>query len=294
MVVKVIERIGVNGVLIEILEYEGLKGNSDPRLSERLFYASRMGLNLRQVKVTLDNGLVLTEAGSLNYSHGNIISENKIRSGGFKRVLNTVFNNEGLFRPSYRGTGEVYLEPSFKHYKVLRLSGDSLVLDEGMFYCATQGVDVSLTTVKNVSSALFGSDGLTQTVVSGNGLVVIEIPVPESEIREIILNNTELKVDGNFAIMRTSGVRYGVAPSSKGVVRSWLGGNGLVESFSGVGTVWIAPTVNMYHELSNLNGVVGTDNYATNGNGNPNPQRPGVGSGGIRDLFNGGRGPNPR
>lgn len=293
--VNVIERESVQGVTIEVLEYDSLNGSADPGISEKLYFSQKVGIRLRQVRITLNGGEIVTEAGALHYHFGKIDSDNKISGGGgiARRVLNAALNSESLFRPTYRGKGEIFLEPSFKHYTVIKLDNDSLILDDGMFYCATSGIEVSIKTVSNISSALFGSDGLTQTTVKGSGIVVLEIPVPVEELKEIELSNDELKVDGHFAIMRTGGISYSVTKSNKSLIKSWLGGEGLVETFRGTGTVWLAPTANTYQELSRFGGVAPSDlmtgsNSRNNSSGNRGGNNLGSGGpGNFRNNLNG-------
>lgn len=57
-----------------------------------------------------------------------------------------------------------------------------------------------------------------------------------------IENGEELKVDGNFAIARTSGVNFSVTKSDKSLIGSALNGEGFLNTFTGNGTVWLAPT----------------------------------------------------
>lgn len=65
-----------------------------------------------------------------------------------------------------------------------------------------------------------------------------------------IENGEELKVDGNFAIARTSGVNFSVTKSDKSLIGSALNGEGFLNTFTGNGTVWLAPTQVMYEKLS--------------------------------------------
>lgn len=285
--INVIDSSEQNGIRIEILEYNQLNGSADPGISEKLYFSQKMGIKLRQVRIVLSGrgqSEITTEAGTLHYLTGNIDMNNKMSSGGGigRRILNAAFNNESLFRPTYKGKGEVLLEPSFRHYAILSLTNDELILDDGMFYCATSGLQVGIKTMKNISSALFGSDGLTQTTVKGTGLLVVEIPVPFDELREINLNQSKLQVDGKFAIMRTGNVNYSVKLSNKGILKSWLGGEGLLETFEGTGSVWIAPTASIYKELSRFGGIAPsslmTSSNSSNTN-NRNPQHPSIGSG---------------
>ena len=70
-----------------------------------------------------------------------------------------------------------------------------------------------------------------------------ELDVPESEIVSYELTNgEELKVDGNFAIARTSGVSFSVTKSDKSLLGSAINGEGFLNTFKGEGTVWLAPT----------------------------------------------------
>ncbi|PKL76009.1 MAG: hypothetical protein CVV27_12480, partial [Candidatus Melainabacteria bacterium HGW-Melainabacteria-1] len=69
----------------------------------------REGLFL--VKSTLNNETVRTESGAMYYIRGNIKMESKMPSaGGF---LKSMVTGENIFRPTYTGSGELYLEPSF-------------------------------------------------------------------------------------------------------------------------------------------------------------------------------------
>lgn len=249
---KTLDSARFGNAQIDIIQYDEMRGSTDPEVGSVLYFAQKTGINLRQVCIRLNGDSVATEKGALQYYHGNIQSDNKVTaSGGFgKRLLNTAFNGESFFRPTYSGYGEVYLEPTFNHYMLITLDNDSIILDSGMFYCATSSLNVSITTVKNISSALFGSDGLTQTVVEGSGILVVQLPVPESEIRQIDINNTTLQVDGKFALMRTSGVDYKVSMGNKGMMKTLFSGEGLLETFSGNGTVWLAPTYPAYRYLS--------------------------------------------
>jgi uncharacterized protein (AIM24 family) len=99
---------------------------------------------------------------------------------------------------------------------------------------------------KHVSSALFGGEGLFQTKVSGKGWVVLTTPVPASEIQKITLNNEKLSVDGSFAILRKGNIDFKVEKSSKGLFSSKISGEGLLQTFTGTGEVWLCPTIDYY------------------------------------------------
>lgn len=251
---KLIDHARCGDILLEIFEYESLSGSSDPSIAQELYYAQQTGIRLRKVKATLysDRTTLITESGALHYSKGNIVVDNKIGgvSGAIEKFFNKKLNNEKFFRPSYRGVGEVHLEPSFNHFYLFVLEDDALIVDRGMFYASAGDLSVSFAPVDSVSSALLGNEGLIQTVIKGTGVVAVEIPVPFSELVAVELNDETLKVDGDFALMRHGDVKASVSLGNKGLFKSWTSGEKLVETFKGTGTVFLAPTNDVYRDLS--------------------------------------------
>ena len=73
--------------------------------------------------------------------------------------------------------------------------------------------------------------------------------MPESEIFKCVLINDTLKVDGNFAILRTGNIEFSVEKSSKSIVSSLTSGEGFVNVYRGSGEVWLIPTKNIYNKL---------------------------------------------
>ena len=79
--------------------------------------------------------------------------------------------------------------------------------------------------------------------------MVLEIPVPEEEVFKCKINNDVLKVDGNFAILRTGDIDFTVEKSSKSLVSTATGGEGFLNVFWGTGEVWLIPTKSVYEKL---------------------------------------------
>jgi uncharacterized protein (AIM24 family) len=102
---------------------------------------------------------------------------------------------------------------------------------------------------KNVPSALFGGEGLFQTRIRGTGICVFESPVPADEVMRIDLKDETLQVDGNFALMRTGRIEFSVEKSTKGIIGTLTSGEGLLQTFRGTGSVWLAPTQHIYQIL---------------------------------------------
>ena len=248
---NVVESIEKDGIKIEIIEYKSLKGSKDQNLAENLFYIQNAGMSLKQVKITLDNSGLLTETGTLHFHKGNITAESKTGGvGGLaKKIVKNKLTNESIFKPQYKGTGEIFLEPSFGHFIIVELDDESIVVDKDLFYCCEETLKVGVESQKNLSSGLFGNEGWFQTKITGSGLCVLEIPVPMSEVLKCELNNEKLQVDGNFAFLRSASISYSVQRSTKNLVGALTSGEGMLQTFEGTGRVWIAPTHTIYGSL---------------------------------------------
>jgi uncharacterized protein (AIM24 family) len=65
----------------------------------------------------------------------------------------------------------------------------------------------------------------------------------------IDLKDETLQVDGNFALMRTGRIEFSVEKSTKGIIGTLTSGEGLLQTFRGTGSVWLAPTQDIYQKL---------------------------------------------
>lgn len=240
--------------IFQVLEYDNLAGATDVSTAKELFYMRETGMKLRQVRILLQNSSVRLQAGALSYLKGNIEMDSKM--GGLiglgKKLISSKATGETAFKPLYNGTGEIFLEPSFGHYALIELEDDEVIVDDGLFFACEEGVKVGTASQKNFSSAFLGNEGFFQTKISGSGVVVLELPVPETEIFKCILINDTLKVDGNFAVLRTGNIEFTVEKAAKSIIGSATSGEGLVNVYRGTGEVWLMPTKDIYNKLSSL------------------------------------------
>jgi uncharacterized protein (AIM24 family) len=206
---------------------------------------------LRLVKITLENSAFRYESGGMYYMKGQLAIEAHLPSaGGF---LKSMVTKEAAVKPVIKGTGVVFLEPSFGEFTILELKGEEWILDKGCYYASDMGIEVGVWTNKAISG-FFSGEGFFQTKVSGFGKVVI---VSNGPLEEVILDGTSnLVVDGSFAVARTSGINLSVSRASKGLFSSLTSGEGLVNTFSGVGKVMIAPVAYRYVTLMNYLGAI--------------------------------------
>ncbi|PLS19577.1 transcriptional regulator [Bacillus sp. M6-12] len=249
--VKILDRIEKEKFTAEILEFKSLKGANDLDLAGEIFFARETGMSLKQVKITLRNGSFMTEAGALYFMKGRISAQTNVGGVGglMKKAFKSYLNQESTFKPTYEGTGEIFLEPTFGHYVFFELDNESVIVDKGLFYACEPSLQVEPAMQGNLSSGLFGGEGWFQTKISGTGLCILEIPVPREEVLIYELNNEKLQVDGNFALLRTEGINFSVQKSSKTLVGTLASGEGLLQTFEGTGQVWLAPTQPVYKKL---------------------------------------------
>jgi uncharacterized protein (AIM24 family) len=251
-----------NDAKFQVLEYDKLEGATDFETAFGLKIMNEAGVKLRQVRIILEDSVVKLEAGALSYMKGEIYIKNK--TGGIigigKKFINSKLTGEEMFRPTYEGTGEIFLEPSFGHYALIELEDEEIIVDDGLFYACEEEVEVGAAMQKSVSSMLFGKEGIYQTSLSGSGIVVLELPVPETEVFKCKLYNDIIKVDGNFVALRTSNISFTVEKSSS-AVGSVTNGEGMLNVYSGTGEVWLLPTQNVYSDIK----VIGVNSMGNQG-----------------------------
>ncbi|MDM0633260.1 AIM24 family protein [Clostridium perfringens] len=237
--------------VFQVLEYDSLKGGNSLELAVKLNQMKEANIKLRQVRIILEDSSVNIEKGALSYMRGPISMKNKIGGpiGLGKKLFSSKVTGESTFKPKYEGTGDIFLEPSFGHYALIELEDDEIIVDDGLFYACESSVEITAHMNKALSSMVLGNEGVFQTKLSGNGIVVLEIPVPEEEVFKCKINNDVLKVDGNFAILRTGDIEFTVEKSSKSLVSTATGGEGLLNVFRGTGEVWLIPTKSVYEKL---------------------------------------------
>lgn len=246
-----------DGTVVEVLQFSKLAGSADLRTAQNLFYASQSGMRLKMVRITLRNSHARVEPGALYFMKGRLEMRASTGGGLLSGLGRKLVTGETFFVNEIHGTGEIYLEPTFGHFLLQKVAPQdvALIVDKSLFYAGTAGLDISAVVQKQVSSALFGGEGLFQTRIKGTGIAVLYSPVPPSEVQQLRLSGEKLWVDGNFALMRTEGIDFRAEKSSKSWVATSVSGEGLLQTFEGTGSVWIAPTQGIYQLLATEGGV---------------------------------------
>jgi uncharacterized protein (AIM24 family) len=250
---EVIESEKLPDALFEVVQYTHLSGSDNLGVAETVFFANQANIHAKMVRVTLSHSELLIEPGALYFMRGDLQLESTMQGGIASGLMRKMLTGETLFQSRIKGTGEIYLEPSFGHYLLFNVDNDCLIADKGAFYCGSASLQISASAQRNVSSALFGGEGFFQTQIKGSGVVVLQSPVPVAELQLYDLAKGEkLFVDGNFAFVRTASVEFRAEKSGKTLFQSVTSGEGLLQTFTGPGLVWLAPTQQIYNHIGSV------------------------------------------
>lgn len=227
--------------------YEHQKDLSvDPSLASVAYFMHEMNFRKRQVLCNLNGNAVKVQAGAMQWMAGGVTMDSGIKGAKdfFGKALKGLATGESTAKPIYQGTGMVMFEPTYKYILLEDVSfwGSGIVLDDGLFLACDADIKEEVVSRTNASSALLGGEGLFNLSLSGNGVAVLESAVPREELIEIVLDNDEVRIDGNMAIAWSKDLQFTVEKSTKSLLGSLASGEGLVNVYRGTGKILMAPT----------------------------------------------------
>lgn len=242
------------------------------------YFASKMNVRKRQVLIEINNKEYVVSAGAMQWTLGNVEISSDVKGVGdfLGKALKGAVTKEGAVKPKYRGKGILMLEPTYKHILLEEVSewNGGMVLDDGLFLACDATAEQQVVARSNISSAVFGGEGLFNLKLVGSGIAALESPVPREELYEVSLENDTLKVDGNFAIAWSGSLEFTVEKSTKTLLGSGISGEGLVNVYRGTGKVLLAP----------VNGEAMTQAQKTSSNANPSTAASNVGSAALNGI----------
>ena len=249
------------------------------------YFAHKMNVRKRQVLVELNNNEYTLSAGAMQWTLGNVEISSDVKGVGdfFGKALKGAVTKEAAVKPKYKGTGILMLEPTYRHIILEDMSEwpTGIVLDDGMFLACESSVEQQVVMRSNITSAVFGKEGLFNLKLVGNGIVALESYVPREELIEITLENDVLRIDGNFAVAWSGSLEFTVEKSTKTLLGSGMTGEGLVNVYRGSGKVLLAPIGGEAMALRNGN------NPAPTGTGSASPGSiAGAALGGLINALN--------
>ena len=225
------------------------------------YFMSKMNVRRRQVVIDIDKDhSAVIQAGAMQWMGGNVQATSGVKGIGdfLGKAFKGAVTKETTVKPEYVGEGCLVLEPTYK-YIILADIGKwgpaGMTIEDGMFLACDANVKSRVVARKNLSSAVLGSEGLFNLSLQGNGVAALESNVPEDELIEVILENDELKIDGNLAVCWSSNLEFTVERSTKTLVGSAVSGEGLVNVYRGTGRVLmcpVAPTTSLFESTNTM------------------------------------------
>lgn len=215
-----------------------------PMTAQTSYFSNLMNVRKRQVICNLTKSPVTIQAGAMQWMIGNANATTGIKGAGdlFSKMVRGKVTGESAIKPEYTGTGEIILEPTYKHILLINLEewNNSIVLDDGLFLACQSSLKQKAVMRSNISSAVAGNEGLFNLGIEGKGVICLESPCPQEELIEVELQNDVVKIDGNMAIAWSGSLEFTVERSGKTLIGSAASGEGLVNVFRGTGKVLIA------------------------------------------------------
>ena len=225
------------------------------------YFMSKMNVRRRQVVIDIDKDhSAVIQAGAMQWMGGNVQATSGVKGIGdfLGKALKGAVTKETAVKPEYVGEGCLVLEPTYKYIilaDVGKWGSAGMTIEDGMFLACDANVKSKIVARKNLSSAVLGSEGLFNLSLQGNGVAALESNVPEDELIEVILENDELKIDGNLAVCWSSNLEFTVERSTKTFVGSAVSGEGLVNVYRGTGRVLmcpVAPTTSLFESTNTM------------------------------------------
>lgn len=208
------------------------------------YFASEMNVRKRQVLIELKGNAYTISAGAMQWTAGSVKMSADVKGIGdlLGKAISSKVTKEPTIKPKYQGDGLLMLEPTYKHILIEDVSEwDGMVLDDGLFLACESKVQQKIVARTNISSAVLGKEGLFNLCLKGEGIAVLESPVPRDELIEFVLDNDEVRIDGNFAIAWSNTLDFRVEKSSKSLIGSAVSGEGFVNVYRGTGKILMAP-----------------------------------------------------
>ena len=245
-----------------------------PMNAQTEYFMSQMNVRRRQIVIELDKEhSAIIQAGAMQWMGGDIQATTGVKGIGdlFGKALKGAVTKETAIKPEYVGNGYLVLEPTYKYILLKDISewgSSGMTIEDGMFLACDSHVQNKIVARKNVSSAVLGGEGFFNLSLHGTGTVALESNVPEEELIEIILEDDELKIDGNLAVCWSSNLDFTVERTTKTLVGSAVSGEGLVNVYRGTGRVLmspVAPTTSLFEATNTLAAKTAAKNSNTLG-----------------------------
>ena len=218
---------------------------------QNAYFMSKMEVRQRQLLIKFDGSntklnTTVVQAGAMQWMAGSISCNTGIKGAGdlIGKMFKGAVTNESAIKPEYTGDGCMMLEPTYKHIILIDAAEwgpQGITIEDGMFLACQGTVQQGIESRKSLSSAVAGNEGIFNLNLKGQGIAALESIYPKKDLIEIILDNDEIKIDGNMAVCWSGSLNFTVERSSKSLMGSAVNGEGFVNVYRGTGKVLMQP-----------------------------------------------------
>lgn len=185
----------------------------------------------------------MSEAGAMYRASANVEIDVTTRTrgkGGLLAGLKRLVAGDSFFLSTYRTTdgrpGEVGLAPTLQgEVRAVKVTtGTPWVCSGGSYLGSSDGLELD-TQYQGLLKGGFNREGLFFLRVAGRGTLLVNAygRLTELEVRDA------LTVDNGHIVAYTETLQYTIGKAGKGLVSSWLSGEGLVMKFTGSGRILV-------------------------------------------------------
>jgi uncharacterized protein (AIM24 family) len=164
----------------------------------------------RWAKIAMQDETIVTERGAMSHMRGDIAM--KARLPGPIRLVRAALSGEDAFRPTFSGTGSLYLESTLGGFHIMQLEEEETwIVSAGAFWASEAKVEQGFIRERFWTSLRTGEGFLSfQTKVTGPGQVMICSPGPVEciELGKDSPHGTRLVADGRQVLARTKSINY--------------------------------------------------------------------------------------
>ena len=104
-----------------------------------------------------------------------------------KKLTGALFGGEGFIMQQYSGSGTVFIEIGGGTQEFVLEAGQQKIIDTGYLVCMDDTCSLDIQTVGSVTNALFGGEGIFNTVITGPGRIILQT-MPENTLTMKIAN----------------------------------------------------------------------------------------------------------
>ena len=135
----------------------------------QIAFASSFPGSIRAYEITPENPLVVQKSGFL-------ASESTVELSVFfrKKIGAGLFGGEGFIMQKLSGHGTAFIEIDGYAVEYELREGESMIVDTGYIAAMSATCSMDIVSVPGVKNALFGGEGLFNTVVRGPGKILLQ------------------------------------------------------------------------------------------------------------------------